>query len=494
MLHMAAGEPTSSELDELVELDGDAPARDVIASIEALRAATDQLAEVAVGAAPIQQVGGLIQRVEAARAVLDAASAAMISRFDAEGGATYDGLRSSSSWLQQHAQMSSSTAARRVRIARSLRHLPDLADRCRRGRLSADQADVFARNRNERTEEAMSHDESALADLAERLRPDEFARELRGWAEMVDTDGAAPEPGHRGRSFTFVQTLDDSWTGRLDLGSADGLFVDSAINSMAESLWRAEDRSDDGGRRSRSQRRADALVELVRRGCAQPSADTSAVIPTLHLIIDAGDLEGGRGADTTDGHHIDPRGTDRLICDGSVVGVVRDRHSGAVLDWGRRRRLVTRTQRAALALRDRGCSFPGCGAPPSECDAHHMHRWRDGGPSDMSNLTLACWATHHRLVHEDGWSVRPDENGMPQWLRPDGTVVGSGAGWPSHLVHPGGAPPPASSGLLDPNPGRVGGSGPAGGSHQIRTMEPVLDDDEMVRRARFRAFSLRSAA
>ena len=409
--------------------------------IDVLRTATDQLSSTSVDSVPIQEVGALIQRVEAARAVLDAAASAIIGRFDAEGGAAYDGLRTTSSWLQQHAQMSSATAARRVRIARSVRHLPDLASRCRSGRLTADQADVFARNRNERTEAAMSHDESALADLAERLRPDEFAREMRGWAEMVDSDGAKPEPGHRGRSFTFVQTLDDSWTGRLDLGAADGLFLDSAITAMAESLWRIEDRSADSQHRNRSQRRADALVELVRRGCGRSSTDATAAVPTLHLTLDAGDLEAGRGADTPDGHHVDPAGTDRLVCDGSVVGVVRDRRTGAVLDWGRRHRLVTRAQRAALALRDQGCSFPGCVAPPSDCDAHHMRPWRDGGTSDMSNLTLACWSTHHRLVHEDGWSVRPDEHGMPQWLRPDGTVVDRGSGWPSHLVHPGAGPP-----------------------------------------------------
>lgn len=470
--------------------------------VDSLRTSVDELADMQVDGFPIQQVGALIQRIEAARAVLDVAASAIIGRFDAEGGAAHDGLRSTNSWLQQHAQMSSATATKRVRVARALRHLPDLAERCRSGRLTADQADVFARSRNERTEEAMSHDESALADLAERLRPDDFAREMRAWAEMVDTDGAEPEPGHRGRSFSFVQTLDDSWTGRLDLGSADGLFVDSAIEAMAESLWRTEDRSTDGERRSRSQRRADALVELIRRGCAKQRAGASAVVPTLHLILDAGDLEAGRGADTPGGHHIGPAGTDRLTCDGAAVEVVRDRHTGAVLDWGRRRRLVTRTQRAALALRDKGCSFPGCGAAPSECDAHHMRPWRDGGASDMSNLTLACWSTHHHLVHEGGWCVRPDEHGMPQWLRPDGTVVGRGTGWPSQLVHGGTGPPdpglpqdlslPPDTGVACVGIERVVHTRAA--VSRSCPVEPVLGEEELTRRARQRAYSLRTAA
>ena len=282
MKSMAAGEPTTSGSD------ASASSRDLITMVDSLRTSVDELADMQVDGFPIQQVGALIQRIEAARAVLDVAASAIIGRFDAEGGAAHEGLRSTNSLLQQHAQMSSATATKRVRVARALRHLPDLAERCRSGRLTADQADVFARSRNERTEEAMSHDESALADLAERLRPDDFAREMRAWAEMVDTDGAEPEPGHRGRSFSFVQTLDDSWTGRLDLGSADGLFVDSAIEAMAESLWRTEDRSTDGERRSRSQRRADALVELIRRGCAKQRAGASAVVSVVAGAASAG--------------------------------------------------------------------------------------------------------------------------------------------------------------------------------------------------------------
>ncbi len=343
---------------------------------------------------------------------------------------------------------------------------------------------MFARNRNERTMDAMEQDESTLADLAEKLRPDDFAREMRGWAEMVDTDGAEPEPGHRGRSFTFVQTLDDSWTGRLDLGAADGALVDSAVNAMAESLWRSENRADESPRRSRAQLRADALVELVRRGCGRGTADSPAVVPTLHLVIDAGDLEGGRGADMPAGNHLDPTATDRLLCDGSVVGVVRDRHSGAVLDWGRKRRLVTRTQRSALSIRDGGCSFPGCDAPPADCDAHHMTPWRDGGPSDMSNLTLACWSTHHRLVHEEGWMVKPDDHGMPHWFRPDGTPVDRAVGWPPRLVQAPETGPPEPNHDASP-PERDRATGPP---------LPELDESEMTRRARERAYTLRCVA
>ena len=444
--------------------------------------------------------------------MVDAAANAVLDRFDAQGAAAYDGLRTTSSWLRQRCQMTGATAARRVRTARALRHLPEVADGFRTGRFSADQADLFARSHNPRTSDAMAQDEATLAALADQLRPDDFGRELRGWAELVDTDGAEPDAGHRDRSFTFVQTLDDTWTGRLDLSAADGLFLHGAVEAMAEALYRAHEAGADttavdgdapraadgpgpiggataGGTRSRTQRRADALMELVRRGCGHRSGgdavggsgSTNApatepatggvpgrrrVAPrvTLYLTLDAGDLEGGRGADTLDGHHLGPSATDRLLCEAAITAVLRDPFSGAVLNFGRNRRVVTPAQRAALAIRDGGCSFPGCTAPPEDCDAHHIVHWRDGGPTDIDNLALACWATHHPLAHEGGWHIVAVRHGRPRWLRPDRTPVDTAPGWdhdPAPPDHDAGTDRTAAPST--PPRGQLGqGSGPTG--------------------------------
>ena len=226
---------------------------------------------------------------------------------------------------------------------------------------------------------------------------------------------------------------------------------------MAEALYRSHEaghstavdgdapRADDGpgpiggattgGTRSLSQRRADALLELVRRGSGGvvdghttgPRRTTPRV--TLYLTLDAGDLEGGRGADSLQGHHLDPRSTERVLCDAATTAVLRDPFNGAVLNFGRNRRVVSPAQRAALAIRDGGCSFPGCTAPPEDCDAHHIVHWRKGGRTDLDNLTLACWATHHRLVHDGGWHIVAEPNGRPRWLRPDRSPVDDAPGW-----------------------------------------------------------------
>jgi hypothetical protein len=88
-----------------------------------------------------------------------------------------------------------------------------------------------------------------------------------------------------------------------------------------------------------------------------------------------------------------------------------------ILDLGRTQRLASRAQRRALAVRDGGCVFPGCGRPPAWCDAHHLWHWLDGGPTDLWNLALLCrW--HHTFVHEGGWLLERDADGRFQALPP----------------------------------------------------------------------------
>jgi len=74
------------------------------------------------------------------------------------------------------------------------------------------------------------------------------------------------------------------------------------------------------------------------------------------------------------------------------------------LDLGRATRVVTPTQRSALAVRDGGCVFPGCGRPLAWCEAHHIWHWLEGGPTALDDLALVCRA-QHRALHDGGWRL-----------------------------------------------------------------------------------------
>lgn len=105
----------------------------------------------------------------------------------------------------------------------------------------------------------------------------------------------------------------------------------------------------------------------------------------------------------------------RLCCEAKLIPAVLGGH-GEVLDLGRGARLATTAQRAALALRDRGCAFPGCTRGPKWCTPHHWRHWADGGPTTLDNLVLLC-ARHHRHIHHTDWHMRIT-HGVPEFIPP----------------------------------------------------------------------------
>ena len=160
--------------------------------------------------------------------------------------------------------------------------------------------------------------------------------------------------------------------------------------------------------RSLAQRRADALVDICSGYLSGAGEGTVPV--NLNVTMDHGTLTGSPPADPRqvrcelEGFGPIPLATAfRLACDCSVTRVLM-RGDSEVLDLGRSTRLASAAQHKALAIRDRGCVFPGCDRPPAWCNAHHLVWWEHGGPTDEQNLCLLC-RRHHTLCHEGGWGL-----------------------------------------------------------------------------------------
>ena len=154
--------------------------------------------------------------------------------------------------------------------------------------------------------------------------------------------------------------------------------------------------------RPSGQRRMEALLDVVRRGVASAEGVATTTKAQLFVTLPLAELVAGVNAGTvlgsTDvGSLLGPETVRRLACDAAIIPTVLG-SAGEVLDLGRRVRLFTEGQIRALWLRDRGCTFPGCGVPAAWCDGHHLWHWVDGGPSDLDNAALLC-ARHHTVVH-----------------------------------------------------------------------------------------------
>ena len=86
--------------------------------------------------------------------------------------------------------------------------------------------------------------------------------------------------------------------------------------------------------------------------------------------------------------------------------------------------------RRAVAVRDRGCSFPGCDQPVVACHPHHIIPRAQGGPTCLTNLMLLCSFHHLIAVHRWGWGIVLHPDGDVTATSPDGDKTLHGHGPP----------------------------------------------------------------
>jgi Domain of unknown function (DUF222) len=370
---------------------------------------------------------------------------------------------STASWLRRQLRMGAGAAHDAVRTARVLFRGPltRTADALTSGQISAAHARVLAQGTRHLPNQVAADAEPVLLKAAARLDPPLLRQAVGYLVEVADPEGAevARQRRHERRGLWLAPTLDDMVAVKGLLEPEAGQLVRAALEPLARPADAEDDRNGD-------QRNADALAELARRsleGGWLPKA--GGVRPQLLVTIDLDSLlgnSGSRGGDTGWAGPLDPEACRRLACDGAVTRVlVTRRPAGPVgggchgpggchgtgpglglglesaapeglqarlraaltllpptlggapsqpLDVGRSTRVVQPAQRAALAVRDGGCVFPGCDRPLGWCDAHHLWHWIDGGPTDLANLAMVCRA-HHRAVHEGGWQLTRGPDG-----------------------------------------------------------------------------------
>ena len=432
------------------------------AGLTALTAAVDDLAAQdrqgltdAVRAERVLELRRLVERLEGLWLQ-------ELDEVDARGAAGADQgelAASTAGWLRRRLRMSVSAASSDVRTARALFRGPltvtarALVD----GAISPAHARVLTEGTRQLPDQVTAEAEPVLLETAARVDPPQLRRAVGYLLQVADPDGAdaARERRHQRRGVWLSPTLDD-------MVAIHGLLEPEAGTTLLAALEPLARPAEADDARSGGQRRADALMELARRsleGGWLPKA--GGVRPQLLVTVDLDSLlgrMGGLGGDPGWAGPLDPEACRRLACDGTVTRVVASRQPGQrpaldhdhgadhhpsgdpslpsgdpslgepaglpqqlrtaaallpptlggapcqPLEVGRATRVVAPAQRAALAVRDRGCVFPDCDRPLAWCDAHHLWHWVDGGPTDLANLALLC-RTHHRTVHEGGWRL-----------------------------------------------------------------------------------------
>ena len=168
--------------------------------------------------------------------------------------------------------------------------------------------------------------------------------------------------------------------------------------------------------------RADALVSVAQRYLRGDLLNRSPVeivltIPEVSLRTEGVDpLEVGEMGDS----FLSGQTARRLACDAGVVKVVEN-DQGVPLSVGRKRRTIAGSLKRALHKRDGMCTFPSC-TNRLFLEGHHVKHWVDGGDTSLMNSTLLC-STHHRYVHEYGYTIELGPDQRPRFHDPHGRLV-----------------------------------------------------------------------
>ena len=365
----------------------------------------------------------------------------LIAEFDQLRGWEPGGHRSCAHWLAFRIGIDLGAARERLRAARALVELPQISASMEQGELS------FAKVRA-LTRVATPESEGELLELAHCSTAAQLERTVRAWRRHSRWDEQELERiRHRSRCFSVFPDEDGMYLVRGRLDPEVGAMLMRAVDAAGDALFRVATSEDiepkqrradavgllaeralavgfglgkgAEGRRAEGPRAEDAVTEgngavAHKRAASETSADDESDEAPLSgsraeryqvvLHVEAATLESdsepGR-SELEDGTRLSAETSRRLSCDASVVRLT-EAPDGSVLDVGRKTRTIPPALRRALESRDRGCRFPGCGLRFT--DAHHIKHWADGGETNLENVLLIC-RFHHRLVHEEGYTV-----------------------------------------------------------------------------------------
>ena len=299
----------------------------------------------------------------------------LLYRFDKEE--RWTGWRSCAHWLSWRAGLTMNPARERVRVARCLATLPQIAANMEKGRLSWSKVRALTRV-------ATAENEGRLIEFALHHTASQLERFVRAWrsaeAATATVDGESEMAARRHLSVQVDEHGMYRIRGRL-LPEVGALLM-RTLDAAGDELYRAEQAAEREAEaapepeaawepaplrlpRTPRERHHDALGAWLE---ARTEANVQLVVHTV---------AGSTGiVATEDGSYV-PAGTSRrLTCDAEAVRVTREL-DGSVLDVGRRRRTVDWRLRKALDVRDGGCRFPGCGSRYTQ--AHHAVPWAEGG-------------------------------------------------------------------------------------------------------------------
>jgi len=345
---------------------------------------------------------GLIQIRESGIDPLEAVFASGVRRFDKSGEFAADGAVSVIAWLKWKCKLSGGAAAERVEIARQLEKLPQTEAAFASGDLGYQHVALIARTAEHVGAAVVRKEEGRLLQAAQTHDPGQFLGVTKNFEHRVDAEGALTEANRaHERRYLHLSEPQDGMV-RIDglLDAEGGATLRGALQPFLQPT------TDDD--RTYGQRQHDALIELCRQR-ASGKRDGAGPRPQLIIRASLDTLAGMPGAPAGElegGGTIPAATVQRYACDTAIIRITGRGELEHELSHATR--TIPPSTRRALEARDQHCVFEGCDRRLSWCDGHHLVWWIKGGPTTLPNLALLC-RPHHRMVHEEGWTLERRE-------------------------------------------------------------------------------------
>lgn len=322
---------------------------------------------------------------------------AAVGEFSSRKIAEREYVLSPRQWLRRFCRMSGARAARVIRTATQLPHMPEVRKHATEGDIGPEALARIAAARHSHPTEFTLH-EPVFAEIATYLTPSNLRIAIRHWTQQVEFGPQDVPPTRRRerRRLSMSQTFEGMWHVQGLLDAESGHVMSAALRAIAD-----PGNLDGGDTRTHVQRMADAAVEVSRFWLdhSESAVTSGGERPHITVTISYEQLTRSRtDLPEIDGTPVTTETIRRLACDAGIVRMILD-GDGQPLDVGRRVRTVTPAIRRALEHRDGGCRWSGCDAPASWCDAHHVVHWADGGVTSVDNMMLLC-RNHHTATHE----------------------------------------------------------------------------------------------
>jgi len=329
------------------------------------------------------------------------------------------GASSAASWLAHATRQTRTNAAADVRLAQELdKNFEATRTALGAGRLNEDQARVIIYAINDLPDDifAVDRDRAEAFLIAKALVFD--AKELRILGrrlfEVIDPYAADEQEGKKLKKeeeedearrtawFKMRDNGDGTHFGTFKLPTLHAEMLGKVLGALTSPrrLGPAGRTDPDGKKIAYPTLLGRGLMELIENLPTGPLPNCAGNNATIVVTTDLETLRTGLGAASLDtGSKISAGQARRLACNAGIIPLVLGGDS-MPLDVGREHRLHTKSQRVAIAHRDKQCTAENCDRPPGWCEYHHEIPWSHGGTTTTKDGRLYC-SWHHHLVHDD---------------------------------------------------------------------------------------------